>query len=187
MSSTTVFVPGTVYWAKIVGRKSLVDNYERTGKEWAYELVPDDVSFLKEHRLMDRLKDKEDPKNPDKGDFLVLKKPELDKDGNENKPITIYDADGAEWGEDRLLGNGTRVVAKLAIRDWGVGKKKSIFTQALRVEELVPYVSDAFGAYDGGKKAKAPPSDFEDDAPEKPASKTRAKQPVADLDDDLPF
>lgn len=185
-NSTTVFVPGTVYWAKIVGRKSLVDNYERTGKEWTYELVPDDISFLKEHRLMDRLKDKEDPKNPDKGDFLILKKPELNKDGEENAPITIYDSEGNPWGEDRLLGNGTRVVAKLRIMDWGVGKKKSIYTTALRVESLVPYEGNAFSAYDAET-----PKDFADEAtedtPKKAPPKGRGKQPVADLDDDLPF
>jgi len=187
MSSTTVFVPGTIYWAKIVGRKALVDNYERTGKEWAYELVPDDVAFLKEHRLMDRLKDKEDPKNPDKGDFLMLKKPELNKDGEENQPIAIYDHEGNPWDENKLLGNGTRVVAKLSIRDWGVGKKKSIYTQALRIEELVPYASDAFGAYDGGS-TKAPPADFADEAPAKPAKKGRSQVAIDDdLDDHLPF
>ena len=82
--------------------------------------MPDDIGFLKENKLLDRLKDKEDPKNPDKGDYLLLKKPELDRDGNRNEPIKIYDKDGTEWGDERLLGNGTRVVAKLKIVDWGV-------------------------------------------------------------------
>lgn len=175
--SSTVFVPGRIYWAKLVGKKALVPNYERTGKEWAYELVPDDTTFLKEHRLLDRLKDKEDPKNPDKGEFLHIKKPEFTKDGAENSPIPIYDSEGQPWGEDRLLGNGTRVVAKLNIVDWGVGKKKSIYTQALRIEELVPYESDAFGAYDGGSKKAAPST-----------TKAKTKTPALDtLDDDIPF
>lgn len=179
-NSTTVFVPGKIYWAKILGDKALVSNYERTGREWAYELVPDDTAFLKEHRLLDRLKDKEDPKNPGKGEFLHLKKPEFTKDGEKNTPIAVYDKDGSAWDEDKLLGNGTRVVAKLNIRDWGVGKKKSIYTSALRIEELVPYVSDAFANYDDGgateKKMKR----------ESASANTKAKRNV-ELDDDLPF
>ena len=179
-TSTTIFVPGTIYWPKIVGYKALVDNYERTGKEWAYELVPDDTAFLKEHRLLDRLKDKEDPKNPDKGEFLLLRKPELNRDGERNDPINIYDKDGSVWNEDTLLGNGTRVVAKLIIKDCSVGKNKSIYTNALRIEEHVPYTSDAFAGYDDGgateKKMKK----------EATSASAKAKRNV-ELDDDLPF
>ena len=109
--NTIVFVTGRVYWPKIVGDGALHDNYEGDGKEWSYEFVPDDTTFLKEAKLLDRLKDKKDDKNPDKGDFLVLKKPELDKDGNKNQPIRIYDENNEPW-DDRLIGNGTVVDAK---------------------------------------------------------------------------
>lgn len=181
---TTVFVEGKVYWAKIVGNKALHDNYDKDGREWSYELVPDDQSFLKEHRLLDRLKDKEDPQNPDKGEYLYLKKPEFNKDGDKNDPIVILDADNKPW-DGKLLGNGTRVVAKLTIADFGRGKKKAIWTNALRVEELVPYEggsgeydnSDPFGGYKGSSGQAKP--------------KTRAKQASAAeldaLDDDMPF
>lgn len=187
---TTVFVPGKVYWAKVVGEKALHDNYdkqfggENPGRQWQYELVPDDVSFLKDHRLLDRLKDKEDEKNPDKGDFLILKKPEFTKDGVKNDPIEIYDADNSDW-DDRLLGNGTRVIAKLTIADFGKGKKKAIWTNALRVEELVPHeggggAERGFGGYDGGTP-KGPPK-----GRAKPPAK-KADPVLDDLDDDVPF
>lgn len=181
-TSVTVFVPGTIYWAKIVGPNSAVPNYEKTAKEWTYELEPDDVSFLKEHRLLDRLKDKNAVDG--RGEYLFLKKPEKNKDGETNMPIPIYDSENNPW-DDRLLGNGTRVVAKLKITDWGAGKKKSIWTQAIRVEELVPYEGGggAFGAYDGA-----------DDTPKAAAKAkstsgaTKIKTPVLDeLDDDVPF
>ncbi len=174
---TTVFVPGTVYWAKIIGGP--VSNYEGDGKEWTYELVPDDVTFLKEHKLLDRLKDRADPKNPDKGDFLVLKKPELDSEGNKNDPITIYDSDNQEW-DGRKLGNGTRVVAKLTIVDWGKGKKQSIWTKAIRVEDLVPYEGNEFSGFDGPSAAGKVSAK---------AVKGSAKQVAAldDLDDQIPF
>jgi hypothetical protein len=176
MSDTEiVFVRGKVYWAKVVGYDALVDNYERTGKEWAYELVPDDTTFLKENKLLDRLKDKDDPKNPDKGPYLVLRKPEFTKDGERNKPIPIYDSDNNPW-DDRKLGNGTEVVAKLVIKNWGKGKKSSIYTNALRVEELVPFEGGgAFASYDEGGATSAP-------------KKTTKQKVMEELDEDnLPF
>ena len=168
--SETVFVRGKVYWAKVVGYEALVDNYERTGREWTYELIPDDTTFLKDHKLLDRLKDKTDERNPDKGPYLVLRKPEFTRDNEKNKPIPIYDTDTTPW-DGRKLGNGTEVVAKLSIRDWGKGKKKGIYTNALRIEELVPYEGGgAFSAYDAGDQEKLG---------------KRAVDSV--LDDDLPF
>ena len=163
---STVFVKGKIYWAKIIGTPRA--NYENTGREWAYELEPDDTSFLKEHKLLDRLKDKYD----DRGPFLTLRKPEFTKDGEKNEPIRIYDSENEAW-DGRLIGNGSRVVAKLNIVDYGKGKKAGIYTTALRIEELVPYVSNEFGAMD------------DDDGP--PARKAKTKQPVEDLDDDIPF
>jgi len=179
-NSTTVFVTGKVYWAKIVGEPH--NNYEGTAREWSYDFVPDDVSFLKEHRLLDRLKDKPDPKNPDKGEYLVLRKPEFDRDGNKNPPITIYNENNEPW-DGRLLGNGTSVDAKLKIVDWGRGKKKSIYTTALRVKELVPYVSNEFGAMDAAKGDNTPAKSNprKEKAPSKPAAE------LDELDDDLPF
>jgi hypothetical protein len=177
---TTVFATGKVYWAKIVGDKALVQNYERDGREWTVEFVPDDTTFLKDHKLLDRLKDKEDAKNPDKGEFIILRKPEFDKDGEKNDPFRIYDGTGDEtraW-DDRLIGNGSSVDAKLSIVDWGKGKKKSIYLTALRVTDLVPYVSNEFGAMDEDRPAA------------KKATKAKAKAPAAeldDLDDEAPF
>jgi len=191
---TTVFVTGKVYWPKIVGMKALHDNYDKQfggefpGRQWAYELVPDDVGFLKEHRLLDRLKDKADEKNPDKGDYLMLKKPEFTKDGAANEPITIYNSENEDWDDSTLIGNGSRVVAKLTIADFGRGKKKAIWTNAIRVEELVPH--------EGGSSGGNGFSDFDGSAPKSP-SKPRAKAPpktaakadpkLDDLDDDMPF
>jgi len=168
----TVFVPGTVYWAKIIGTPR--DNYEGDGREWSYDFVPDDVTFLKEAKLLDRLKE---AKDPIPGDFLRLKKSEFTKDGDKNEPIRIYNENNEAW-DDRLLGNGTRVVVKLQIVDWGKGKKKSIYTQAIRVEDLVSYVSNEFGAYDGPTEGKS--------KPDKKPKKTSTAE-LDDLDDDVPF
>lgn len=183
---TTVFVEGKVYWAKIIGDKALHDNYDKDGKQWAYELVPDDTKFLKEARLLDRLKEPKDEKNPDKGEYLVLKKPELNKDGKRNDPIKVLDDEDNDW-DGRLLGNGTRVVAKLSIANFGAGKKKAIYTSAIRVVDLVEYEggdssydpSNPFGDYEGGKKSPAK-------APATKAGGSKAKASF-ELDDDVPF
>lgn len=168
----TVFVKGKLYWAKIVGDKALVSNYDGDGREWAFEFAPEDPSFLKEHGLLDRLKDKEDNKNPDKGQYINLRKPEFDREGQKNDPFRIYDEDNEPW-DDRLIGNGSDADLKLSIVDYGKGKKKGIYAQAIRVTSLVPYVSDEFGAMDAaeGKPKK------------KPATKTAE---LDDLDDEIP-
>ncbi len=181
-NSTIVFVTGRLYWPKIVGDRSLHLNYEQDAREWSYELVPDDTSFLKEHKLLDRLKDKEDLKNPEKGNFLVLRKPELNYEGEKNDPIRIYDENGKPWDDDTLIGNGTEADVKLSIKDWGKGKKKSIYTVAIRVTNLVPYVSDEFAAMDETKNSKAKAKSSGGSKP-----KTKTESFDEDLDDDIPF
>lgn len=170
---STVYVSGKLYWPKILGKP--VMNYDQDGKEWTYQFVPDDVSFLKEHRLLDRLK--EDAKGTIEGQFLNLKKPELNSEGEKNDPIRVYDADNNEWDRSKSIGNGTTADVKLTIVDWGKTKKKSIWTAAIRVTDLVPYTSNEFAGMG---------------APSKPSkTKTSAKKSVVtdldDLDDDIPF
>lgn len=200
--TSTVYASGTIYWAKIVGEQALVSNYDGDGKEWTFEFEPDDPSFLKDHRLLDRLKDPlayakrleergEDEKAQaaregaeGRGDYLLLKKPELDRDGNKNTPFNIYDDDNQPWGESRLIGNGSKADVKLSIVDWGAGKKKSIYCKAIRITDHVPYESNPFGGMDNANPVKQ----------EKSAAKTTTKPKTkataddfAELDDDIPF
>lgn len=177
-NATTVYVTGYVYWPKIVGEKALHNNYENTGREWSYEFEPDDVTFLKDHKLLDRLKDKEDERNPDKGPYLNLRKPEFTRNGDKNDPIRIYNENDEPWDESVLIGNRSRVDAKLRIVDYGKGKKKGIYTTALRVTELVPYQSNEFG---GMNKEESKPK-------AKAGGKTKTAAAILDdLDDDIPF
>lgn len=155
------FLRGKVYWAKILGAP--VSNYEGTGREWAFEFEPDEdgVKIIKNHKLGDRLKDKSsDERYAGRGVYLSLKRPELDRDGNENKHIRIYDAEDNDWDHDTLIGNGSVVDLKIDIRDYGVGKKKGIYPVAIRVQDLVSYEKSEFGKMDGDapkaqKKVKA--------------------------------
>jgi len=169
--STTVFVSGKIYWAKVF---TPVNNYEGTAKEWTLEFEPEDVTFLKEHKLLDRLKNKQEGRP----EYLTLRKPELDKDGKKNEPIRIYNKDNEAW-DGSNIGNGSDVDVKLRIVDWGKGKKKSIYVTAIRVTNHIPYTSNEFGAMDAGeveKKVKA----------KAPAAKAASPE-LDDLDDDIPF
>lgn len=201
-----VFVKGTLYWPKIVGRSAAVTNYDGDGKEWTFELEPEDTDFLKEHRLLDRLKDPlayaerleergEDEKAEaarkaaeGRGDYLLIRKPTETKDGEPTDPFRIYDEDNEPWGEDRLIGNGSKADVKLKIVKWGAGKKSSIYCMAIRITDHVPYETDEFAAMDnetGSDKPKA----------QKPKRKAAAKkadtkgksEELDDLDDSIPF
>lgn len=213
--NTIVFVKGTLYWPKIVGRNAAVENYDRNGYEWTFELEPEDTSFLKEHRLLDRLKDPftyaekleqdgEDEKaeavraaNEGRGDYLILRKPTKTKDGEDTDPFRIYDKDNEPWGEERLIGNKSKADVKLKIVDWGPGKKKSIYCMAIRVTDYVPYESSEFAAMDREEEDEAPKGRSTSTVGStsrkpvrKPATNKRAKTKVEefdDLDDDIPF
>lgn len=164
---TTEFATGTLFWAKIVGKP--VDNYERDGKEWTVDFVPDDTTFLKQHGLLDRLKE---GKAPIEGDFLRLRKPELDSEGEKNEPIKIVTADNQPWDGSKI-GNGSRADVKLTIADWGRGKKKSIWVKVIRITEHVPYEVDEFAGMGEASTTRT-------------SNKTKAKaKPLSELDEDL--
>lgn len=181
-NATIVYASGKLYWPKIVGENALVPNYDGDAREWTFEFEPDDTTFLKEHGLLDRLKDKEDAKNPDKGRFILLRKPEFKHDGEKNEPYRIYDKDNQPWG-DELIGNGTEADLKLRIVDWGRGKKSGIYAVAIRVTNHVPYASNEFAGMDGDNEPKK--------APAKAKAKSAKTSPSSSAegfdDDELPF
>lgn len=182
-NKATVFLSGKVHWAKVIGEPR--PNYGGDAREWTFEFEPDEagVKVLKQHKLTDRLKDKENPERR----ILVLRKTEFNKDGNPNPPIRLYDGEDQEWDKTKLIGNGSSADVKLDIRDYGVGKKKGVYPVAIRITDLVSYQSSEFG---GMNKA-------DDNA--KPAAGGRKKQDAEfkkdfgiataddDLDDEVPF
>lgn len=209
-----VFAKGTLYWSKIVGRSAAVPNYEGDGYEWTFEVEPDDVGFLKDNGLLDRLKDpldyvrklekriknEDDPETLEeletklskaqeqaegRGDYLILRKPTENKDGEPTEPFRIYDEDNEPWGEDRLIGNGSKADLKLKIVDWGPGKKKSIYCMAIRVTALVTYETDEFAAMDNDAQQESKPK-RKAAKPKKADTKGKAQE-LDELDDDIPF
>ena len=173
-SKATEFLTGKIYWAKVFAP---VPNYGGDAREWTFEFEPDEagLAILKGHKLTDRLKDKYE----DRGKFLTLRKRELDREGNENKPIRIYDNKDQAWNPDTKIGNGSIVDVKLDIRDYGPGKKKGVYPIAIRVRELVEYQAAEFGSM-GKIEAEVDESPL---TPKKEAPKPRTDP----LDDDMPF
>lgn len=174
-SKSVEFLSGKVYWCKVLGNPR--PNYGGDALEWTFEFEPDEagVAILKKHGLTNRLKNKYE----DRGPFLTLRKSELSRDGNPNTPIRVYNEDNEAWDENTLIGNGSSADVKLDIRDYGPGKFAGIYPVAIRVTELVPYVSSEFGAMDA--------ENDEEKADTKPARKSAKQKVMEDLDDDIPF
>lgn len=154
---TTAYITGKIYWAKVLGAPRM--NYNQDGKEWTFELEPDEagLAILKEHGLTDRLKNKYE----DRGKYISLKKKELSADGRENGPIRIYDASNAVWSQSTLIGNASLGDVRLDIRDYGPGKKKGIYPIAIRIKDLIPYEGSDFAGMDGDTPANK--EDAQDD------------------------
>lgn len=180
VSKKTEFVVGNIYWAKVLGEPR--PNYNGDAREWTFELEPDDdgLKIFKAHKVQDRLKDKYE----DRGKYIVLKKSELNKDGEPNKPIRIYNSDDEQWDENTLIGNKSRAVVKLDIRDYGPGKKKGIYPVAIKILDLVEYKSNEFGGYSGAESgdAKKISKPVKDDF-----KKDFGLEPDDDLDDSIDF
>jgi hypothetical protein len=68
---------------------------------------------------------------------------ELKKDGSPAEPLRIVDAENNAWN-GALIGNGSKVDVKFVVKDYGVGKKKGVYIRAIRVLDLVPYISQDF-------------------------------------------
>jgi len=181
---TTEFMSGTLYWAKVF---KAVDNYERTGKEWTFNFIPDEdgIAVLKKHRLLDRLKEANDTVP---GDFLVLRKPERNKDDEKNEPIKVKTADNEDWdiSVNGLIGNGSKGDLRLTIADFGKGMKKAIWTNAIRVTDHIPH--------EGGTQSGDPFAEYKGSETKSPKKETKAKPakaPLSELDgddeDEIPF
>lgn len=175
VNKATEFLSGKLYWAKVIGQPR--PNYSGDAREWTFEFEPDEdgLAVIKGHKLTDRLKDKYE----DRGKYLTLRKAELSRDGNANPPIRVYNKDNEEWEQNTLIGNGSKADVKLDIRDYGPGKKKGVYPVAIRVTDLIPYISSEFGAMDKDDEGTG--------AANKPAPKKSAKQAGLELDDDIPF
>lgn len=141
---TTLYLHGTIHWAKIFGAPR--PNYDGDAREWTFEFEPDEdsLALLEEHGLGDRVKDKSHKKGyENRGRIITLKRGEFRFDGERNEPIRVVDAADAEW-TGALVGNGSEVDVKVNVVDYGPRKRSGIYPQAIRVLDLVEFEREEF-------------------------------------------
>lgn len=146
MADTKVlFLRGKVKWCKLLPKQLEKNNFDDYN-EWTVQFYPDDVQPIKDEKLGDRLKPEKDKEGNETGSvYLRLRQKELDGNGNRRDPIKIVGPDGkTPWDADTEIGNDSVVDMRIAIRDYGKGKKKGIYLNAMRVLEHVPYERSLF-------------------------------------------
>lgn len=143
---STEVIRGKTSYAKILGDPVL--NYSGDGKEWKMdlEITNETKKELKALGIADRVKTKAE--YLDGKPFITFRQRELRPTGEPNRPITVVDAAGNAWPEDRLIGNGSTVDVKFTVVDYGKGKMKGVYISDVRVLELVPYAKTAFEPLD---------------------------------------
>ncbi len=172
-TNLSAVIRGKTSYAKILGDP--VPNYEKTGREWKFDLQIDDgtVKEVKALGIGDRVKSKDAYLNG--APYLSFRQKELRRDGTKNGPIKVVDINGQPWPQDRLIGNGSTVDVRFAVVDFGVGKKKGIYVRAVRVLDHVPFERPDFD-----------PVDEKDEFFEK-AKASAPETTNNDLDEDMPF
>lgn len=134
------YVTGVTHWTKVLGDPH--PNFNRDGREWTFDFTPDadGLKLFAELGITDKLKDKSD----ERGKFIQFKQKEKQADGKANFPITVVDAGNKPWDPEIKIGNGSIIEVKFKVADYGKGKPKGVYPQAIRVLELRPYVRQEF-------------------------------------------
>lgn len=176
-TSTNIELRGKVYWCKLLGDP--VPNYGRDGFEWVVDFTPDEPSkkLLKSQKK--DLKEKDD----ERGEFATFRIKSVKADGSPNRPCRVYTADGKAWDQEIKIGNGTDVDIKVKVTDYGPGRRRGHYLQAMRVLDLVAYEGGDFKPLSEDDKYFASKSDNNDSA----AWDTPTDDNKQDyLDDDIP-
>jgi hypothetical protein len=106
------------------------------------DVTPDEAGkqTLEELGLGERLKNKKD----DRGDFIAFRQKEKRMDGSFNRRISVTDAQGNPWPQDKLIGNGSIVDVKFEFKDYGKGKYPGLYPQAVRILKHQEYQRQEF-------------------------------------------
>lgn len=182
--NTVIVVRGVLNYAKVLGKArphTGLPKYDK-GPYWSVDVAPDKASLamIETVGVTSKLKEPsdKDKNRVGKDKYLSLKVLLNKSDGDTNDPPRVVDAQGNQWPENKLIGNGTVADVKIKVVDYGRASEKGTYVQAIRVLDLVPYESSEF----------APLS--EDDAffaaPEEDQGVTGPIEDE-DLDDDIPF
>lgn len=146
-----MIITGKAYWAKVLGSPQW--GYKNQYKEWSIDIAIDDKTkqrLIAEGVSEDRFKNKDD----DRGDFLTFKRREIKRDGEPAKPFFVVGPDKSPWPQDTMIGNGSKVNAKLILNESDDGLRPALLK--LQIVDLVEYGDgEDFPAYDeDGKEEK---------------------------------
>lgn len=147
--NVTVTLRGRLMYAKVLGDPVL--NYEKDGKEWKFDLIPNNVKAvgkeLAGYGIGDRLRSKKtkagDPIH-DGEEFMSFRQKEFTSTGKSNDPIEVVDILGKPWNDNTLIGNGSVADVRFAVVDYGPGKKQGVYPRKIRILEHIPYEGNKF-------------------------------------------
>ena len=173
---STHVIRGTLNWAKVLGAP-IMNDYAKE-RQWSVDVTPDATGLaeLKRLKLQSKIKNKKD----DRKDFISFRQGEFTKAGKPNDPITITDAAGNPWPENKKIGNGTIADVKFSYTDFG--STKGSYIKAIRVLKHIPYVSQEFAPLSEDDEF------FAGDREEmEPTTGTEQNAVDPELDDEVPF
>ena len=182
--NSTQYVRGIAHWAKVLGKPRY--NRFNDENEWTIDVSvdKDGLKLFKALGIVDRLRDPKEGEDRDR--FITFRQREFKKDGERNDPIKIVDAAGEPWNQNTLIGNGSVVDVKFRVKDYGRGKKKGVYIQAVRVLSLVPYETQEFAPLSSDDEYFANTADEESTAtPDFEKDFGLEDTPDDDLDDDI--
>jgi hypothetical protein len=144
-----IYLTGEIYWAKILGEP--VANYNRDGNEWTFDFEPDAESLkvLLDNGLEEKIKGRgynhgRTGQYSERSPFVRFVQKELRSNGKKNDPIAVVDALNRPWDPETKIGNESVVEVKANVADYGKGKPKGLYPQAVRVLEHKPFVRQEF-------------------------------------------
>lgn len=150
MATQYFYLEGFVNWAKV--QKPALKFGSKDEYEWTLDFYPSDVKEWKATKSQGRLKE-----DGEGNEFIRLRRnvSGTDKDGNtiQYEPPKVLKRN-SETNENEpftnLIGNGSKVVVKVAVYDTAMGKGTRL--EGLTVLDLVPYeanLGEPFESKDG--------------------------------------
>ena len=145
-----VTLRGRVMYAKVLGEP--VPNYNKDGREWKLDFIPNDAKSAKvdlkglgvADRLRTRTNKQTDEAVYDGAPHLSFKQSEFKADGSPNSHIEVKDILGADWPQDKLIGNDTVVDMRFAVIDYGPGRLHGVYPRSIRVLDHKPFEQKSF-------------------------------------------
>jgi hypothetical protein len=144
-----MYLTGQILWAKVLGDP--VPNYNKDGNEWTFDFVPDKESLdrLIDSGLEEKIKGRgynhgKKGQYAEREPFVRFVQKEFRANGKRNDPITVVNARNRLWDPDEKIGNDSLVEVKANVADYGKGKPKGFYPQAIRVLDHKEFVREEF-------------------------------------------